>query len=147
MRLIRFTFLFACALLALAPALRAAEGASVRAILITATNLKREADPKLAPYEAELQRNLPLSSFRFVGEGSAAVASGGRATISLSRGHRVELESERGGGRGIRLKVQWLSGNSAIMNTSLTLQPGVPVVLGRRPSDDKETPIVLLVAR
>lgn len=146
MRFIPFTFLFACALLALAPALRAAEGASVRAILITATNLKREADPKLAPYEAELQRNLPLSSFRFVGEGSATVAPGGRATISLSRGHRVELVSERGGG-GIRLKVQWTSGGAAVMNTSLTLQPGVPVVLGRRPSDDKETPIILLVAR
>jgi hypothetical protein len=131
----------------LAPAIRAADNASVRAILITATNLKREADPKLAPYEAELQRNVPLSSFRYVGEGTTAVTAGGKAVIALERGNRIELDGERSGGRGIRLKVVWQSGRTVVMNTTLTLQPGVPAVLGRRPSGDGETPIILLIAR
>jgi len=147
MRLIPFTLTCALALLFLVPAMRAADNATVRAILITATNLKREADPKLAPYEAELQRNLPLSSFRYVGEGSAAVTAGSKSVISLERGNRVEFEGERSGGRGIRMKILWQGGRTVIMNTTLTLQPGVPAVLGRRPSGDAETPIILLIAR
>jgi len=147
MRIIPFVLAFGLTLLVLTPATRAADNASVRAILITATNLKREADPKLAPYEAELQRNLPLSSFRYVGEGSTAVTAGGKSAIALDRGNRIEFEGERSGGRGIRLKVLWQSGRTVIMNTTLTLQPGVPAVLGRRPSGDGETPIVLLIAR
>ncbi len=147
MRLVPFALVVAAALAAFATRLPAADNATVRAILINATNLKREADPKLAPYEAELQRNLPLSSFRYVGEGAAAISAGGRATVTLAGGHRLELEGERSGGRGIRLKVQWLSGRAVVMNTVLTLQSGVPAVLGRRPSNDRETPIILLIAR
>jgi hypothetical protein len=125
----------------------AAERASVRAILITATNQKRDADPKLAPYEAALQRNLPLSSFRHVGEGSAVLGPGGRGQISLGHGHRLDLEGEKGGRNGIGVKVQWMNGDNVVMNTSLVLQSGVPAVLGRRPSGDGETPIVLLIAQ
>jgi len=147
MRLIPFILTVVLGLSVLSPAIRAADNASVRAILITATNLKREADPKLAPYEAELQRNIPLSSFRYVGEGTTAVTAGGKAVIALERGNRIELEGERSGGRGIRLKVVWQSGRTVVMNTTLTLQPGVPAVLGRRPSGDGETPIILLIAR
>lgn len=147
MKLVPFILAVALGLSALSPATRAADNASVRAILITATNLKREADPKLAPYEAELQRNIPLSSFRYVGEGTTAVSAGSKAVIALDRGNRIELEGERSGGRGIRLKVVWQSGRSVVMNTTLTLQPGVPAVLGRRPSGDGETPIILLIAR
>jgi len=147
MRLIPFAFALVLALFAVSPAVRAADNATVRAILITATNLKREADPKLAPYEAELQRNLPLSSFRYVGEGATAVTAGSKSALSLDRGHRVEFEGEKSGGRGIRMKVLWQSGRTVIMNTTLTLQPGVPAVLGRRPSGDGETPIILLIAR
>ena len=147
MKLVPFILAVALGLSALSPTTRAADNASVRAILITATNLKREADPKLAPYEAELQRNIPLSSFRYVGEGTTAVSAGSKAVIALDRGNRIELEGERSGGRGIRLKVVWQSGRSVVMNTTLTLQPGVPAVLGRRPSGDGETPIILLIAR
>lgn len=147
MRLIPFILTLVLGLSVLAPAIRAADNASVRAILITATNLKREADPKLAPYEAELQRNIPLSSFRYVGEGATAVSAGDKAVIALDRGNRVEFQGERSGGRGIRLKVVWQSGRTVVMNTTLTLQPGVPAVLGRRPSGDGETPIILLIAR
>jgi hypothetical protein len=146
MRLIHFTFALLLAAFVL-PMATAADGASVRAVLITATNLKREADPKLAEFEAELQRNLPLSSFRYVGESAASVPAGGHTTVSLPRGHRLEIEAERGGGRGIRIKVQWLNGRTVVFNTGLTLQPGVPAVLGRRPSGDGETPIVILIAR
>jgi hypothetical protein len=130
----------------------AADGATstLRAILIMASNEKAPADPKLAPYEAPLQRNLPESSFRYVGEGSAAITGNGRGTITLARGHRLELEGDKAGGGDpgtVRVKVQWLNGSELVIGIILNLHPGVPAVLGRRPSGDGEVPIVLVVAK
>ena len=59
MRIIHLTFAVLFAAISMPNDARAAEGASVRAILSMATNLKREADPKLAPYEAELNATCP----------------------------------------------------------------------------------------
>lgn len=147
MKTIQLALALVLAVFAMPPSATAAPagGASVRAILITATNQKQEADPKLAAFEAELQRNLPLSSFRYVTEGRAAIAAAGHAAIALGRNHRLQLEGSKGAG-GIQLKVQWFSGKEVVMNLGLTLQPGVPAVLGRRPSGDGEAPIVLLIA-
>ena len=58
MRIIPLTFAFLATLLALPFHASAAESFPIHAVLITATNLKREADPKLRAYEADLQRNL-----------------------------------------------------------------------------------------
>jgi hypothetical protein len=129
-----------------APAAHAAEGTAIRAILIIASNTKGQSDPKLAPYEATLRRNLPFESFRFAGEGAASVSGGGQASLTLGRGHRLELDGERGSGRGIRVKVRWLDGNRELMTTALVLQPGVPAVLGRR-GEEAEAPVVLVIAQ
>lgn len=143
---IALSLLFAVA--ALPPLSRAADGASIRAILVIASKEKAPADARLAPYEATLQRNLPESSFRFGGEGSATVAgNNSRASISLGSGHRVELQSGAKDADGIVVKVQWMNGKTVVMNNSFTFQPGVPVVLGRRPSGDGNVPIVILIAQ
>lgn len=125
----------------------AADTVAVRAILVMATNQKSAADPRLAEFEAPLQRNLPESSFRYVGEGKTSVGANSRGNITLGNGHRLELNGEKGDGRGHAVQVRWLNGDKVVMSTSLTLQPGVPAVLGRRPSDDGETPIVLVIAK
>ena len=147
----RKTFLTVSLLLATisAPlAVRAAEGASVRAILIIATQEKAPADPRLEPYESTLQRNLPERSFRYVGQGSASVAGkDSQASISLGNGHRVELVGGNKDADGILLKVRWLNGRTLVMNNSFTFHPGVPVVLGRRPRGNGDVPIVILIAR
>lgn len=126
-------------------AAHAAESVSVRAILIQASNGKGPSDPKLKPYEAELQRNLVFSSFRYMGEGSTSLVAGGRATVKLAGGHRLELQSERFEGGSIGVKVQWLNGSELVISTSLTLQRGVPAVLVHRGNDDAEA--VLLIAK
>ena len=119
---------------------RAADEATVHAILITASKEKAPADPRLAPYEATLQRNLPESSFRFGGEARASVAGrNSRASVALGAGHRIELE-----GMG---KVRWLNGKNVVMNNAFTFQPGVPIVLGKRGRDDDDVPIVILIAK
>lgn len=147
MRLIPFLLALALAVGAASTAARAADGAAVTALLINASNQKGGADRRLAAYEATLRRNLPFDTFRLAGEGSGHVNAGGRTTVSLGRGHQLTLQGEAGRGPGIRLKVEWTGGGRTLMNTSLTLQPGVPAVLGRRGGDDGEVPVVLLIAR
>lgn len=147
MRLIPLILAFVFIHATLAPRGAAADGASVQALLISASNQKGASDPRLSDYESTLRRNLPFDTFRLSGQGTATVTAGGRAGIALARGHRLELTSEPGGGPGIHLKVQWLNGNATVMSTSLTLKPGIPAVLGRRGGDDSEVPVVLLIAR
>ena len=127
------------------PARDAAAAATVQAILISASNRPGGVDPRLAAYAGELRRNLPFTTFRHAGEGTARL-SGGRTSLPLSNGHRLELEGGQGGRGGIQLKVQWLQGSRVVMTTTLNLQPGVPAVLGRRGDDDRETPVILIIA-
>lgn len=126
---------------------QAADGASVHAILITASKEKAPADARLAAYEATLQRNLPESSFRYAGEGTATVSGKAKVSISLGSAHQVILEGGSRDADGILLKVRWLSGTKVIMNNSFTFQPGVPIVLGQRPGGNGDLPIVILIAK
>lgn len=81
-----------------APVLAAQPGqVSVRAILFVASGEKGPSDPKLAPYEGILRSTLRFESYRYVGEGSATIAAGGKATISLPQNNRVDAESDGGG--------------------------------------------------
>lgn len=128
--------------------LAAADGgrANVRAILVLASNQKGASDARLSAYEPTLRRILRFESYKLAGEGSAALA-GGKASVSLGHGHSLELEPEKGDGRGVRLKVNWLDGGRSLINTGLVLRPGVPAVLGG-PSSGKEGEVwaVILVA-
>ena len=127
---------------------RAADAASVHAVLIIASKEKAPADPRLAPYEATLQRNLPESSFKFAGEGKASVPGNNKPTsLSLGSDHRLELKSSGKDREGIRLKVEWLNGKSVVMDNAFILEPNKPVVLGSRPSGDGNVPIVIVTAR
>ena len=143
MRKILLTFILLLGVLWAPLAAHAADAATVQAILIHASNGKGPPDPKLKPYEAELQRNLVFSSFRYVGEGSTAIAGSGRATLKLAGGHRLELESEKFEGGSVRLKVQWMNGGELVISTSLTLPRGVPAVLVHRGNDDAEAVLVI----
>jgi len=147
MRIKSFILAAVIATFALALPARAAESTSIHALLIMASNKKAPGDPKVAPYEAELQRNFPESSFRLVGEGSASVSGTTPAKIDLSQGNRLEFASEKRESDGIHLKVRWTTGNKNDINGSFVLQPGIPLVLLRRPADDGEVPIILVIAK
>jgi hypothetical protein len=138
-------FILAALLAGLAYALpaRAAESITVRAVLIMASDKKAPADPKLAEFEAELQRNAPESSFKFVREGSITIPDGGHGTISLGSGDSVEVEAKKTAGS-IQSKLHWMKGE---MGGTYTQKSGLPIVLGRRPAGDGETPIVIVVAK
>lgn len=131
--------------LAFTSAAHAADGASVRALLISASKGKGASDPQLAEYVGTLKSTLPFDTFKLSGQGSASVSGQGTATISLPGGHRVQLSEGSRSGDAIKVKVEWTQGNRQIMSTALTLQSGVPAVLGR--GGEGEVPVVLLIAR
>ncbi|MCW5549446.1 MAG: hypothetical protein KIT44_10840 [Opitutaceae bacterium] len=121
------------------------ERASVRAILVAASNAEGESDRRLAPFEPTLRRILRFQSYRYLGEGSATVTTGG--TVNLGQGHRLELEHEPGDGRAVRLRVNWLDGRRSLMQTGLVLRPGVPAVLGGPARGDGEVYAVIVIGR
>jgi len=112
-----------------APA-RAADRAGIKAILIVAANAKGPSDSRLAPYEPTLRRILRFESYRFVGQGSTSLGIPGTASVSPGGGHRLEFTTEEGGGRGLRVRVNWQQGRQTLMETGLVLRPGTPAVLG-----------------
>ncbi|PTX94235.1 hypothetical protein DB354_10745 [Opitutus sp. ER46] len=114
----------------------AAGGAtSVRAIGFTASNDRGATDPRLAPYEAVLRRNLRFESFKYVGESSASVARGGSASLSLPGGGSVKLESDNAG----NVRVQ-RDGNV------VTVSPGRPAVFMGGPAGNGGVSGVIIMA-
>jgi hypothetical protein len=129
----------------LGPLAAQSDRTSVRAILVVASNAEGESDSRLAPFEPTLRRILRFQSYRYLGEGSATVATSG--TINLGQGHRLELEHEPGEGRAVRLRVNWLDSRRSLMQTGLSLRPGVPAVLGGPSRGDGEVYAVIVIGR
>lgn len=145
-RLIHLTLVLLLGLIATSRLAFAAEGASIQALLISASKDKGRSDPRLAEYEATLKRTLPFDTFKLVGQGSASVAgSNSTASISLPGGHKLQLAGGERADGGIKVRVTWTSGGRELMNTALTLQAGTPAVLGR--GGDGEVPVILIIAR
>jgi hypothetical protein len=145
-RLIHLTLTLVLGLFLSASIARAADGASVQALLISASKGKGASDPRLAEFEATLKRTLPFDTFKLTAQGSASVSgSNSSASIALAGGHRLQLTGGERSGNGIKVRVEWTSGGREVMNTALVLQPGIPAVLGR--GGDGEVPVVLLIAR
>lgn len=105
MRTIKFLLLLVALVAPFASqAAQARGGATVRAILVTASREKGGTDRRLAPYEAILKNTLRYESYQFVGENSTTVPNGGKASLNVQGAH-LELQSEGGtifvrGGKG-----------------------------------------------
>lgn len=122
-----------------------AQATTVNAILITAGNNGGATDPRLAPYEATLRRVLRFNHYSFQGSDATRVSDGSRATLMIGQGHELTIE---GGANPYSIHIQWTEGGRSLMNTGLTLRPGVPAVLGG-PSTGREGEVyaVILIAR
>ncbi len=131
----------------LAPLARAAERASIHAILIAASNGDGPSDRRLAPYEGNLKRVLRFSKYRHVGEGGTTLDVPGGGRITLGRGHALELEADGGKGPQVRLRVNWTDGGSTVLNTGLSLAPGGLTVLGGAAGEGDEVYAVIVMRR
>ena len=143
--ILRFVFLFVVLAVPLA-SLRAAE-TSIQGILITASNEPGKTDGRLAPYEPTLRRILRFESYHYVGEDRASLDVPASGNLSVGDGHTLEVVTERADGRSIQVKVRWTSGGRTLMNTGLTLRPGVPAVLGGPSTANGEVYAVILIGR
>jgi len=146
MRIIRILGALLLAALVSARPASAADAIGLHAVLITASNDKTGSDPKLAAYEAELQRNLVFSAFRHAGEGRAQLTGGKSTVLTLQFGHRLEIEGNKSG-NGARLSIKWTQGSTVLMNTTLQVTASAPAVLVRRSDKDSEVPVILLFAK
>ena len=133
------------ALLAHAPA-AAAEAASIHALLISASREKGTTDPRLQPYETNLRRILRFESFRFVGEGTARLATPGKGQLGLVQGHRLEIEAEKGDGPRLRLNVRWTSGGRTLLDQPLAVTRGTPAILVGPSSGPGQALGIILIA-
>lgn len=128
------------------PAL-AEDRASIRAILIIASPQKGPSDPRLGPFEGTLRRILRFEAYRAVADASTNVPVGGRATLSLAQGHRLELSGNASDARETRVQLRWSHGSRELMNTALALPSGRPAVLGGPAHGDKgEVWAVIIIA-
>lgn len=147
MKTIRLIFFLTslCGFLSVA---HAADRANIQGILISASNERGETDGRLSAYEPTLRRILRFESFRFLGEDSVSLAASESGPLSLGGGHQLEIETEQADGKGIHVRVRWISGGRTLMNTGLVLRPGVPAVLGG-PSTGHKSDVyaVILVGR
>jgi hypothetical protein len=143
--ILRLTLLIA-ALAGLAVSSRAAE-TSIQGILITASNEAGKTDGRLAQYEPTLRRILRFESYHFIGDDTTNLDIPATGNLSVGDGHALEITTEKSDGKSIHVKVRWTAGGRTLMNTGLTLRPGVPAVLGGPSTSKGEVYAVILIGR
>jgi hypothetical protein len=144
--ILRLALLFAACTALLGSA--RAERTSVQGILITASNEAGQTDRRLAPYEPTLRRILRFESYHYVGADNTTLDVPASGSLSLGDGHELEVTTERSDGKSVHVKVRWSAGGRTLMNTGLSLRPGVPAVLGGPSTGNKgEVYAVILVGR
>ncbi|MBI2512797.1 MAG: hypothetical protein HYV96_12535 [Opitutae bacterium] len=130
-----FTLLLLLGLLfASALSAHAAERVQLHAFLITASNERTgKSDPRLAPYEQTLRRIMRFESFEYQGSDRGELGAGESTTLMVGQGHELVIEA---GKNPYQLRVRWSAnvGERTLMNTGVTLRPGVPAVLGGPPT-------------
>src|SRR6478609_8774311 len=141
--ILRLTFLFVVLAVPLA-SLRAAD-ASVEGILITASNQAGQTDRRLAEYEPTLRRILRFESYHYVGQDSTRLDVPATGSLSVGDGHELEVTTEKADGKSLHVKVRWTSAGRTLMNTGLTLRPGIPAVLGGPAKSNGEVYAVILI--
>jgi hypothetical protein len=147
MKSIRLTLLLAV-LGGLALCAHAAERASLEGILISASNEPGQTDRRLAAYEPTLRKILRFESYKHLGDDRASLAVPAAGSLSLGDGHELAVTTESADGKSIHVKVRWTAGGRTLMNTGLTLRPGVPAVLGGPSTGNKgEVYAVILIGR
>lgn len=125
-----------CLLLVTAPisSWAAGGGVSVRAIAFIASHQSGKTDQRLAPYEGVLRSNLRFESFRYAGESSTSVSTGGTASLSVPGSGTVQIHAETAG----RVKVEH-------DGTVVTVSRGRPAVFMGGPAGQGEVSGIIVM--
>ena len=139
------TVVLGLACLLTAAATSSAEPVSIQATLILASNDPAPLDSRLDKVEYKLRRIFGFEYYRHYGEGSALLNLPGQSTIDLGHGFRLRMAASGSRDDKIRTTVQWFRGDELVLNTTVGMKSGVPVILGGI-SHGGGTLIVTLVA-
>ena len=139
-------WLAAVLLVALVPSMAAAEQATLKAVMILASDEPSSPDPRLSSIEPKLRRVFRYPHYRHMGEGSLVVSLPGKGTIQLGGGYALDVDAAGLEGGRIRAQVTWRKGGTKLLSTSAKVQRNSPTVLGGA-SQGKGKLIVTLVVR
>ena len=125
---------------------RAQQVVSIQAVMIHASDRPSAQDPRLDNIEYQLRRTFRFEYYKHIGEGSAAVNLPGATVLNLGGDFQLNLAASDAGKGRVRAAVQWMRGSDVVLNTTVVMTRGVPVVLGGI-SHEGGTLIVTLVAQ
>ena len=137
--------LLAAACLLATAAVSRAEPVTIQATLILASNEQAPLDSRLDKVEYKLRRIFGFEYYRHYGEGTAVLNLPGQSTLDLGHGFRLSISTDSSRDDKIRASVQWFRGDEMVLNTTVGMKRGVPVILGGI-SHGSGTLIVTLVA-
>jgi len=137
--------LLAVACLLATAAVSRAEPVTIHATLILASNDPAPLDSRLDKVEYKLRRIFGFEYYRHYGEGSAVLNLPGQSTVDLGHGFRLSISASGSKDDKIRTSVQWFRRDEVVLNTTVGMNRGVPVILGGI-SHEGGTLIVTLVA-
>ncbi len=124
----------------------AAQQARIEARLIHATNTARPADPSLAALEPKLRNIFKFQSYQSVGSGAVTANLPSTPNLGLGRGNRLELALAPGGGNKVQAGIKWFGPSGKVIETTMVMTRGVPVILGGG-QQDGGTMIIAVTAR
>lgn len=150
MRAHKTSQVFVISLLAIACLLSTAAGSraepvTIQATLILASNDAAPLDSRLDKIEYKLRRIFGFEYYRHYGQGAAVLNLPGQSTVDLGHGFRLSISTDSSKDDKIRTSVQWYRGDEMVLNTTVGMKRGVPVILGGI-SHEGGTLIVTLVA-
>lgn len=137
--------LLAVAYLLATPAVSSAEPVTIQATLILASNDPAPLDSRLGKVEYKLRRIFGFEYYKHYGEGAAVLNLPGQSAVDLGHGFRLSISASGSKDDKIRMSVQWFREDEMVLNTTVGMKRGVPVILGGI-SHGGGTLIVTLVA-
>lgn len=141
-----FLILFTCVVSLFSTNVRAEEKVSFKAVMIYATNEPGEQDTRLKQVEPKLRGVFRFKRYQHYGAGSSSTALPGKASLSLGKGHKLDLKVSHADQGKVRAQVRWTRGGEKLMSTAYVLNRKDSTVIGG-PSHDKGKLIVVLSIR
>ncbi len=109
---------------------RSSGSLSLKGVMILATNDATATDPSLKAYEKTLRRLFKFKSYKRYGSGNTRLNLPGKASMSIGRGHQVEVDAKPINQQKSRVSIRWLHSGRVQINTTIAMTKGKPTVLG-----------------
>ena len=118
---------------------------TLRAVMIWASDEPAPLDARLEKVEFRLRRIFKFEHYHHYGEATAILNNASETTLSLGRGHRLEITTSPGKNKRVRTQIRWVKGDTTQVNTAVYLKRNVPTILGGPPHEGGNLIVTLTV--